>query len=407
MYRLAFLSFHGCPVARLGERDSGGMNVYVLQLARELARQGNLVDVYTRYHDQSDPQIVDLGDGARVIHLKAGPYDGMKETLHEYIPEFVGNLQKFQRSEGSRYDLIHSHYWLSGRVGMVLSSQWGVPHVSTFHTLARAKLRARAGEAESELRLRVEENVIHNVDAIVVSTEQEKQDLIRLYRAAAHNVRVVPAGVDAELFQPGDAAEARQAVGLPEGKTILYVGRVEPIKGLDILINALACLEDSSDTRLVIVGGKLGEDGEINRLRSLVRDRKLEERVTFTGAVSQATLPDYYNVADVFVLPSYHESFGLVALEAMACGTPVVASRVGGLTSFIQEGVTGYLIPWHCPEPFARRIEMLLSHTSLRRTMGEAARARALEMTWARTADQMLDVYSSITAQAFESVAGD
>ncbi|MCH8206037.1 MAG: glycosyltransferase [Chloroflexi bacterium] len=407
MYRLAFLSFHGCPVARLGERDSGGMNVYVLELARELARQGNLVDVYTRYHDPSDPQIVDLGDGARVIHLKAGPYDGMKETLYEYIPEFVGNLQKFQRSEGSHYDLIHSHYWLSGRVGMVLSSQWNVPHISTFHTLARAKLRARAGESEPELRLRVEENVMRSVDAIVVSTDQEKQDVVRLYRVALHNVRVVPAGVDAELFHPADATEARRALGLTEGKIVLYVGRIEPLKGLDILINALALMEDTSDTRLVIVGGKPGEDAEITRLESLVWDLDLEEMVTFTGAVSQAALPDYYNAADVFVLPSYHESFGLVALEAMACGTPVAASRVAGLTSFIKEGVTGYLIPWHCAEPFAQRIEMLLSNASLRRTMGEASRARALEMTWARTADRMLDVYSSVTAQACESVAGD
>ena len=379
----------------------------MLQLARELARQGNLIDVYTRYHDPSDPQIVDLGDGARVIHLKAGPYDGTKETLYEYIPEFVGNLQKLQRSEGSRYDLIHSHYWLSGRVGMVLSSQWNVPHISTFHTLARAKLRARAGEAEPELRLRVEENVMRSVDAIVVSTEQEKQDLVRLYRAALHNVRVVPAGVDADLFQPADAAEARRALGLTEGKIILYVGRIEPLKGLDILISALTLMEDTSDTRLVIVGGTLGKDAEIRGLKSLVRDLDLEEMVTFTGAVSHTALRDYYNAADVFVLPSYHESFGLVALEAMACGTPVVASRVSGLTSFVQEGVTGYLIPWHCPEPFAQRIEMLLSNASLRRTMGEASRARALEMTWARVAHRMLDVYSSVTAQAFESVAGD
>ena len=407
MYRLAFLSFHGCPVARLGEKDSGGMNVYVLQLARELARQGHLIDVYTRYHDPNDPQIVDLGGGARIIHLKAGPYDETKETLYEYIPEFVINLQRFQRSEAVRYDLIHSHYWLSGRVGMVLSEQWNVPHVSTFHTLARAKLRARAGEDESELRLSVEENVMRRVDAIVVSTEQEKQDLVRLYRAVLRNVRVVPAGVDAELFQPADATDARRDLGLTEGKIILYVGRIEPLKGLDILISALTLMEDTSDTRLVIVGGELGKDAEIKRLKSLVRDLDLEEMVTFAGAVSHTALPDYYNAADVFVLPSYHESFGLVALEAMACGTPLVASRVSGLTSFVKEGVTGYLIPWHCPEPFAQRIEMLLSNASLRRAMGEASRARALEMTWARAANRMLDAYSSVMAQAYESVAGD
>ena len=383
------------------------MNVYVLNLARELARQGDLVDVYTRYHDPSDPQVVDLGHGARVIHIKAGPYDGTKETLYEHIPEFVGNLQRFRRSEGVDYDVIHSHYWLSGRVGVVLSSQWDVPHVSTFHTLARAKLRARAGETETDQRLRVEENVMRDVDAVVVSTEQEKQDLVRLYRAAANNVCVVPAGVDTERFRPADQADARRALGLTEGNIVLYVGRIEPLKGLDILIGALAGIEDSSDTRLVIVGGELEADGEINRLRAQVRNLNLEEKVTFTGAVSHADLPVYYNSADVFVLPSYHESFGLVALEAMACGTPVAASRVGGLTSFVEEGVTGYLIPWHCPEPFAQRIDVLLSNPTLRKRMGEAARARALEMTWTTTANRMLDVYLSVMSPAFESMAGD
>ena len=213
--------------------------------------------------------------------------------------------------------------------------------------------------------------------------------------------------MDTELFQPADATDARRVLGLAEGKIILYVGRIEPLKGLDILISALTLMEDTSDTRLVIVGGELGKDAEIKRLKSLVRDLDLEEMVTFTGAVSHTALPDYYNAADVFVLPSYHESFGLVALEAMACGTPVAASRVSGLTSFVKEGVTGYLMPWHCPEPFAQRIEMLLSNSSLRRAMGEASRARALEMTWARAANRILDVYSSVTAQAYESVAGD
>ena len=407
MYRLAFVSLHGCPVARLGEKDSGGMNVYVLHLARELARQGNPVDVYTRYHDPNDTQVVDLGHGARVIHIKAGPYDGTKETLYEHIPEFVGNLQMFQRSEGVSYDLIHSHYWLSGRVGMILSGQWDVPHVSTFHTLARAKLKARAGEKEPALRVRVEENVMRDVDAIVVSTEQEKQDLVRLYRAAVHNAWVVPAGVDIERFRPTDQAEARKALGLTERNIILYAGRIEPLKGLDILIGALAGIEDTSDTRLVIVGGSLGADGEINRLKALVRDLDLHRKVTFAGAVSHIDLPDYYNAADVFVLPSYHESFGLVALEAMACGTPVVASRVGGLTSFVKEGGTGYLIPWHCPEPFAQRIDILLSNPILRKRMGEAARARALEMTWTRAANQTLNVYLSVMAQSFESATGD
>lgn len=407
MDRLAFVSFHGCPVARLGERDSGGMNVYVFQVARELARQGHPVDVYTRCHDPCDPQVVDLGYGSRVIHLEAGPYDGTKATLYQYIPEFVGNLQRFIQVEGISYDLIHSHYWLSGRVGMVLRSQWNVPHVTTFHTLAKAKLNARAGESESDLRVRIEETITEEADAIVVSTNQEVQDLARLYGTSGHNVSVVPAGVDIEVFFPTDRYEARRALGLTGQNIILYVGRIEPLKGLDILIGAVACIEDISDISLVVVGGSPGVDSEMGRLKALSHELGIADRVTFTGAVSHAKLPQYYNAADVFVLPSHHESFGLVALEAMACGTPVVASRVGGLTSFISDGLTGYLIPWRCPEPFARRIETLLSNPILRNTMGRAARSRAMDMTWTRSADRTLNVYESVAAQSLESAAGD
>lgn len=407
MYRLALVSFHGCPVARLGERDSGGMNVYVLQVARELARKGHLVDVYTRCHDPSDPQVVDLGYGARVIHLEAGPYDGTKATLYQYIPEFVGNLQNFTRTEGVSYDLIHSHYWLSGRVGMALRSQWDVPHVTTFHTLARTKLNARAGESESDLRVRVEETIMEEADAIVVSTNQETQDLARLYGTPGHNVSVVPAGVDTEVFRPSDRYEARRDLGLTRQNVVLYVGRIEPLKGLDILIGAVACIEDIPDIGLVVVGGSLGADDEIGRLKDLSHELGIADRVIFTGAVSHTELPQYYNAADVFVFPSHHESFGLVALEAMACGTPVVASRVGGLTSFISDGLTGYLIPWRCPEPFARRIETLLSNPILRNTMGQAARSRAMGMSWRRAADRTMNVYGSVTARSLESAVGD
>ena len=407
MDRLAFVSFHGCPVARLGERDSGGMNVYVLQVARELARKGHVVDVYTRCHDPSDPQVVDLGYGARVIHLEAGPYDGTKDSLYQYIPEFVGNLQRLTRAEGVSYDLIHSHYWLSGRVGMALRSQWAVPHVTTFHTLARTKLNARAGESESDLRVRVEGTIMEEADAIVVSTSQEAQDIARLYGTPRHKVSVVPAGVDTELFRPSDWYEARRNLGLMRRNVVLYVGRIEPLKGLDILMGAMACIEDISDISLVVVGGSPGADDEMGRLRALSRELGIADRVIFTGAVSHAELPQYYNAADVFVLPSHYESFGLVALEAMACGTPVVASRVGGLTSFISDGLTGYLIPWRCPEPFARRIETLLSNPILRNTMGQAARSRAIGMSWGRAADRTMNVYESVKARSLESAVGD
>ena len=406
MYRLAVLSLHGCPVARLGEKDTGGMNVYVLQLARELGRCGNQVDVFTRWHDPDDPQVIDLGDNARVIHLKAGPYFETKSSLSRYIPEFLENLYRFQRSEETSYDLIHSHYWLSGSAGIKLSDEWDIPHVTTFHTLAKTKMQAWAGETESQLRVATEALVMRSVDAIVVSTEQEREDLSRLYHISPHNVRVIPAGVDLKLFRPIDKARARKALGLSEKRIVLSVGRVEPLKGLDVLIGAMARLEDTADTRLLIVGGQPGRDRELTRLKSMATTLGLQDAVTFTGTVDQTELPNYYSAADVFVMPSYYESFGLVALEAMACGTPVIASRVAGLKTFVKDGQVGYLIPWHCPEPYAQRLDMLLANRGLRESMGKAATAKAQTMGWNQVATGMLDLYGATAGATWTRVAG-
>ena len=407
MCRLAILSFHGCPVARLGEKDTGGMNVYVLQLTREFARKGIEVDVFTRYHDPDDPKIVELEDGARVIHLKAGSYEAAKEDLFDYIPEFLSELYSFQKTEGTTYDLVHSHYWLSGRVGMTLSRTWNIPHVATFHTLAQTKLRARVGEREPARRSKVESLVMRDADAIIVSTEEEKQDAVRLYDAHPQKIKVIPAGVNLDTFKPVNQSIARQRVGIHEKQVILYVGRIEPLKGIDVLLEAAALLDRSDDIRVLIVGGSPGNDAELGRLKALTTELGIESMVTFTGAIKQNKLPDYYSAADVFVLPSHSESFGLAALEAMACGAPVVVSRVGGLKTFIDNGETGYLVPWRCPEPFVQRLEMLLANPLLREAMGRAARAKALQMGWGHAADRMLGFYSSLLRGTLESAAGD
>ncbi len=407
MSKLAFLSLHGCPVARLGEKDTGGMNVYILQVARELGRLGHQVDVFTRCHDCDESPVFELGSNARVVHVKAGPYDSTKESLHRYIPEYLGNLHEFESANGSAYDLVHSHYWLSGWAGMGLSREWGVPHVVTFHTLAKIKMQARPGEKETQLRINTEGEIIREADAIVVSTQQEKDDIAELYETPAPDTWVIPAGVDPELFRPGDKAEARQRLGLPDGKIILSVGRTEPLKGFDILINALALLDGHDDAKLVIVGGNRSRDKELARLTSLTSSLGLQDRVTFTGAVDQSELPSYYNAADVFVLPSYYESFGLVALEAMACGTPVIASRVGGLKTFIESGKSGYLVPWQSPEPFAHSLKTLLSRPSLRDAFGSAARAKAKTMDWSNSAGRLSTLYQSLLTANWESAAGD
>ena len=406
MFRLALLSMHGCPVARLGERETGGMNVYLLQLAKELGRRGNEVDVYTRCHDPNDAQVVELGENARVIHVRAGPYFNKKETLHHFLPEFPGNLYGFQELEGTSYDLVHSHYWLSGLAGIEVSRRWNVPHITTFHTTAKTKMQARVGESEPALRISAESRVMRSTDAVVVSTEQERGDLSRLYRLSPTKVQVIAAGVDLEMFRPLDKARARQTLGLRERRIVLSVGRIEPLKGLDILIRAVAELDDRADTRLVIVGGKLGGNGQVEKLRSLSSDLGLEDTVTFTGTVDQAELPTYYSAADVFALPSYYESFGLVALEAMACGTPVVASRVGGPRTFLKGSENGYLIPWHCPEPYAQCLETLLCNPALRESMGRAARDTAQKMGWDTMAGKMLDLYSGVIDARWRRAAG-
>jgi len=400
------LSLHGCPVARLGEKDTGGMNVYVLQIARELGRMGHRVDVFTRVHDPADAQSEMLAENVRLVHIKAGAYDESKEALYDLIPEFTGNLQEFQRNDGTEYDVVHSHYWLSGRAGMVLAKQWGVPHVATFHTLARVKLRARAGEREPQVRVATEERIANAVDAMVVSTETERQDLARLYNVPPARVAVIPPGVDLEMFRPQDKAAARRALGIAESRVLLYVGRLQPLKGVDILVRAMAQMENAGDTRLLIVGGNRTGDPMVSTLKAEARELGVLGNITFTGPLPQAGLPAYYCAADAFVLPSHYESFGLAALEAMACGTPVVVSRVGGLTTFISQGKEGYLIPWRCPEPFAQRIEMLLSNPLLQRTMGEAALAKARSMGWNVAADRMLRFYESLMSRPALEAAG-
>lgn len=406
MYRIAMLSMHGCPVSLLGEKDTGGMNVYVLQIARELGERGHSVDVYTSAHNPDDPQIVGLGDNARVIHLQAGPHHKTKESLHRYIPKYLRRLEEFREAEGLTYDLVHSHYWLSGQAGLSLADSWQVPHVTTFHTLARKKLQARAGESEPERRVQAETRVIEQASTIVVSTDQEKEDLSRLYGVSPRSVRIIPAGVDLDLFKPVDREDARRSLGIQESNILLSVGRIEPLKGIEILVRAMALLSDLDDSRLVIVGGKPQEDDEIKRLKSIAAELGVETRTTFTGTVQQTELPAYYSAADVFVLPSYYESFGLVALEAMACGTPVIASRVGGPGSFITSGETGYLVPWPCPEPYAQRLDVLLANPALAAAMCKAARAKALTMGWDIAARRIANLYTTLIRSPWTKAAG-
>ena len=406
MGRVAVLSVHTCPVVRLGEKDTGGMNVYVRQVAAELGRLGNLVDIYTRYHGDEHKEVIDVGPNARLIHLRAGPPDEAKKNLHFRVPGFVEGVRTRQSGEGIYYDLIHSHYWLSGRAGTELNTTWRVPHVATFHTLGRKKLRARVGESEPELRMRSESSTMEAVDAVLVSTPEEQEDVSRLYGVDPGKVRVVPGGVNLALFAPMDRSVARRKLGIGDEKVVLSVGRMEPLKGLDVLLGALQRMDDLGNTRLLIVGGAPGQDRELDRLKHMAGALGVLDRITFAGSVSHGDLPVYYSAADVFAMPSYHESFGLAALEAMACGIPVVASRVGGLKTFVNNGVTGYLIPWHCPEPFAEQLEIVLANPALRDSMGSAARVKAETMGWRKVAGTLAEIYGGLTGKAWDPAAG-
>lgn len=372
------------------------MSVYVHQLARGLGRRGFHVDIYTRHCNPRHPMIIALDENTRVIHLKAGPAGAPKEDLFRYLPRFLSRLKAFQQRHHLVYNLIHSHYWLSGWVGDALAREWGVPHVTTFHTLAEVKTRAHMGEGEAGPRSATERQVATAADRIIVSTPYERGALRRLYDAQEEKVCVVPGGVDLALFQPGDQRAARDHLGLNGHRTLLYVGRLDPIKGLEVLMRTLASMEIPCAVRLLVVGGGDGRDQESRRMKHLTRKLAIQDRVDFLGSLDHNLLPLYYQAADVCVVPSYYESFGLVALEAMACGTPVVASRVAGLQTIVRDNWSGYLVPWHCPDAFADRLEVLLANDALRESMGKEGRSIAQGMSWDRTAAGVAKVYAGL-----------
>jgi D-inositol-3-phosphate glycosyltransferase len=396
--RIAVISAHTSPLARPGGAKSGGLNVYVLELARKLAARGCHVDIFTRATVPDAEPVIEEAPGLRVINLVAGPASPLgPEQLYGHLDAFYDALTAFCDSEGATYDLIHSHYWLSGLVGARLKALWGVPHIVMFHTLGEIKNRASYGEHESQLRINAEAEVLRTADRVICATEQERVSLRQLYGAGDDQVAVIPLGVDLDRFRPTAKRDARATLGLRDERIILFVGRIEPLKGLDILINAAALLESDVECCVLVVGGDESTQAQVDELTDLARERGIDHRVAFVGAVDHEQLPLYYNAADVCVVPSHYESFGLVAVEAMASGVPVVASRVGGLAGTVRDGETGYLIPWLCPEPFAERIELLLENEPLRQNLGVAAREAMGRYRWENVAGAVLELYALLT----------
>lgn len=361
--RIAVLSVHSCPVGHLGARDTGGMSTFIRELAPELGKRGNLVDVYTRVHDPRDRQIYELGNNARLIHLKAGEDEQInKLAVYSYLPDFACNLENFRKNNDLRYDLVYSNYWLSGWVGRYLQQWWDVPHIITFHTLGAIKNAIGVGEDEPELRIETERDLIRDCHHVIATTEKEKEALAWYYDASMDKIGVVPCGVNLELFQPMNTRMARQQLGFTDGKIVLFVGRIEPLKGLEQLLKAIPYLKkDTKGLRLVVIGGDDQSQYEIERLKKLAYDLNIQDSVSFEGLIKHDRLPYFYNASDVCVIPSYYESFGLVALESLACGTPVVATDVGNLKNIIRQGETGYVLADNTPERLAEKIDLLLS----------------------------------------------
>ncbi len=405
---IAMISYHTCPLATLGGKDTGGMNVYVANLTRFLGQAGIHVDVFTRSQDEHVPHVLhNLGYGNRVVHIPAGPEIPLpKKELATYLPDFVDGIFNFTTSKGLRYDIIHSHYWMSGIAAEQLKAEWNAPIIHMYHTLVLMKNRiARSPEElEGEYRLEGEKRVLQIADRIIAATPAEKSQLEFLYGADSKKLSVIPPGVDLSRFYPIPRDEAREVIGVPsKNRMILFVGRIEPLKGLETLIRAVAWMQQSTELlccpySLVIVGGdpeesELSVNAEMARLQNLVKNLGLRDFVLFLGKRDQDSLPYYYSAADVVVVPSHYESFGMVALEAMACGTPVVASQVGGLAFLVQDDVTGFVIPDGEPELLGARLKELILNPALRDRLGQQANQVAQSYSWERIADEIKSVY--------------
>ncbi len=407
------LSYHTCPLATLGGKDTGGMNVYVRELTRRLGALGVHVDVFTRSQDEHVPHVLhDLGYGNRVVHVPAGPEEPRsKPELAGYLPQFVQGVQDFAQSKGLRYDLIHSHYWMSGIAARDLKAAWGAPVVHMFHTLGLMKNRVarQPGEAEGDYRLSGEKEVLRLADRIVAATPAELAQLQWLYQADPKKITIIPPGVDVSRFYPIPPDEAKDVIGVPPcDQMLLFVGRIEPLKGLDTLIEAisrlhaqqicvcLAIIGGDPDDALAGGGPAVVQSAEMARLKDLRQRFGLDDLVTFLGKRSQDTLPYYYSAAEAVVVPSYYESFGMVALEAMACGAPVVASQVGGLAFLVQDGVTGFTVPVDDPGALAERLAQLLQDPALRDRLAAQAATLAQQYAWENIAARMLALYQQL-----------
>src|SRR5258708_2680073 len=408
--RIAMLSVHTSRLAVLGGKKTGGMNVYVRELSRELGRRGIKVDVFTRSQNPCIPHINDsLGENARIIHIPTGPEVPLDpDEVYQYLPEFTENVLAFVAKEACGYDLIYSHYWLSGLAAHEFRAAWGIPVAQIFHTLGMMKDRIAYEPAEHPATLRAfsEADIMSWADRLIVATPAERAQMLWLYRADRQKIEVVPPGVDVTRFRPIPSEIAKQVIGLaPEQRMLLFVGRIEPLKGVDTIFEAMALLKRDAPQLLdklsiSIIGGDPDstddDNKEMERLKMLRAELGLSELVVFLGAKDQDTLNYYYSASEALIMPSDYESFGMVALEAMASGTPVIASEVGGLAYLVRDGYTGYLVPVREPQALAEKIRIILEQPEERQRLGQNAHEYAQEYAWPRITDRLLEIFESM-----------
>jgi D-inositol-3-phosphate glycosyltransferase len=406
--RILMLSVHTSPMAALGGKKTGGMNVYVKNVAQEMARRGIHVDVVTRAaSDEQVGTVLEPVPNARVIYLPCGPADFLPpDLIYLHLNEFRDALLDFSAQNKLKYDAIYSHYWLSGWVAVQLRRKWGTPVAQMFHTLGRMKQRiADRPTPEVEARIRGETEIMAHADRIIAATPAERSQMLMLYRADRRKIDIVPPGVDVKHFSPGDMQTARQAVGWSlDNHHLLFVGRIEPLKRVDNIFEALVDLRErepdlSRQTCVSIIGGDPDADdtdAEMSRLQLMRQTLGLEGQVQFVRAQEQDVLPDYYRAAEALIMPSDYESFGMVALEAMASGTPVIATEVGGLAFLVQDGLTGFHVPVREPPALANRIVRILSEPEQRTQMSVAAHKLAQDYSWTRITDRLLTVFTML-----------
>lgn len=398
MAELAVLSLHSSPLVQPGSGDSGGMNVYVRELAASLAQAGVGTTVYVRRWKRGLPDEVAVEPGFRVVHLDAGPTDLPKEALPDTVDAFTEAL--VDRLAADPVDVLHANYWLSGVVGHRVKHRLELPLVSTFHTLARVK--AETGDPEPDRRVEAETEVVGCSDVILANSVEERAQLVRLYGADPNRIEIVPPGVEHAFFSPGDRGGARRALGLdPGAPMLLFVGRIQPLKGLEVAVGALAALPQR-DARLVVVGGPSGTEGaaELARIRASAAELGVTDRIQFVDPQPHHLLSTWYRAADVVVVPSRSESFGLVALEAAACGTPVVAASVGGLLTLVDHRRTGLLVDSREPAEFAAAVSSLLAEPRWADALGRAAALRARSYTWSTAAARLRRIYGDLATRA-------